>query len=108
VTTIFFEELVSPKSPSRSPRGRATATVLTPARGRPETGDYVTAMRENLGTLRTAARLLVSRATASRSSPAARLVAYDGRTALRDVDVAGGRRRGRRRLGANGPARAPW
>ena len=55
VTTIFFEELVSPKvAESLAREVGATATVLTPLEGAPETGDYVTAMRENLATLRTA------------------------------------------------------
>ena len=55
VTTIFFEELVSPKvAESLAREVGATATVLSPLEGAPETGDYVTAMRENLDTLRTA------------------------------------------------------
>ena len=55
VTTIFFEELVSPKvAESLAREVGATATVLSPLEAGPETGDYVTAMRENLGTLRTA------------------------------------------------------
>lgn len=55
VTTIFFEELVSPKvAESLAREVGATATVLTPREGAPETGDYVTAMQENLATLRTA------------------------------------------------------
>jgi zinc transport system substrate-binding protein len=55
VTTIFFEELVSPKvAESLAREVGATATVLTPLEGAPETGDYLTAMRENLTTLRTA------------------------------------------------------
>lgn len=55
VTTIFFEELVSPKvAESLAREVGATATVLSPLEGAPETGDYVTAMRENLATLRTA------------------------------------------------------
>jgi zinc transport system substrate-binding protein len=55
VTTIFFEELVSPKvAESLAREVGATATVLTPLEGAPETGDYVTAMRDNLATLRTA------------------------------------------------------
>ncbi len=55
VTTIFFEELVSPKvAESLAREVGATATVLSPLEGAPETGDYVTAMRDNLATLRTA------------------------------------------------------
>ncbi len=55
VTTIFFEELVSPKVAEALAREvGATATVLSPLEGAPETGDYVTAMRDNLATLRTA------------------------------------------------------
>jgi zinc transport system substrate-binding protein len=55
VTTIFFEELVSPKvAESLAREVGATATVLSPLEGAPETGDYLTAMRENLATLRTA------------------------------------------------------
>lgn len=55
VTTIFFEELVSPKvAESLAREVGATATVLSPLEGAPDTGDYVSAMRENLATLRTA------------------------------------------------------
>jgi len=55
VTTIFFEELVSPRvAESLAREVGATAAVLSPLEGAPETGDYVTAMRENLATLRTA------------------------------------------------------
>ena len=55
VTTIFFEELVSPAvAESLAREVGAEATVLTPLEGAPETGDYVTAMRDNLATLRTA------------------------------------------------------
>lgn len=55
VTTIFFEELVSPKvAESLAREVGAQATVLSPLEGAPETGDYVTAMRQNLATLRTA------------------------------------------------------
>ena len=55
VTTIFFEELVSPKvAESLAREVGATATVLSPLEGAPEAGDYVTAMRDNLATLRTA------------------------------------------------------
>ena len=55
VTTIFFEELVSPKvAESLAREVGATATVLTPLEGAPGTGDYADAMRANLATLRTA------------------------------------------------------
>jgi zinc transport system substrate-binding protein len=55
VTTIFFEELVSPKvAESLAREVGAEATVLTPLEGAPESGDYVSAMQENLATLRTA------------------------------------------------------
>ena len=55
MTTIFFEELVSPKvAESLAREVGATATVLSPLEGAPETGDYGTAMRDNLATLRTA------------------------------------------------------
>lgn len=55
VTTIFFEELVSPKvAESIAREVGAEAAALTPLEGPPETGDYVTAMRSNLEVLRTA------------------------------------------------------
>ena len=55
VTTIFFEELVSPKvAESLAREVGAAAALLSPIEGAPETGDYVSAMRENLATLRTA------------------------------------------------------
>ncbi len=55
VTTIFFEELVSPKvAESLAREVGATATVLSPLEGAPERGDYVSAMQQNLTTLRTA------------------------------------------------------
>ena len=55
VTTIFFEELVSPKVAEALAREvGATATVLSPLEGPPEEGDYLTAMRQNLERLRTA------------------------------------------------------
>ena len=55
VTTIFFEELVSPRTAESLAREvGATATVLSPLEGPPEQGDYFTAMRSNLQTLRTA------------------------------------------------------
>lgn len=55
VTTIFFEELVSPKvAESLAREVGAEATELFPLEGAPETGDYLTAMQANLATLRTA------------------------------------------------------
>lgn len=55
VTTIFFEELVSPKTAeSLASEVGATAAVLSPLESPPEQGDYVTAMRANLDALRTA------------------------------------------------------
>ena len=55
VTTIFFEDLASPKvAESLAREVGAEATVLSPLEGAPETGDYVTAMQANLATLRTA------------------------------------------------------
>ncbi|MBO3750384.1 zinc ABC transporter substrate-binding protein [Streptosporangiaceae bacterium NEAU-GS5] len=57
VTTIFTEELVSPKVAEVLAKevGAATA-VLNPIESRPEQGDYVSAARENLTTLRKALR----------------------------------------------------
>ncbi|MFE9958405.1 metal ABC transporter substrate-binding protein [Micromonospora sp. NPDC005299] len=54
-TTIFFETLVSPKIAETVARevGAKTA-VLDPIEGRPADGDYLSAMRANLQTLRTA------------------------------------------------------
>ena len=55
VTTVFFEELVSPKvAESLAAEVGATATVLSPLEGPPEDGDYLSAMRTNLSSLRTA------------------------------------------------------
>lgn len=55
VTTIFFEELVSPKvARSLAREVGAEAVVLSPVEGPPESGDYFSAMRDNLRTLRTA------------------------------------------------------
>lgn len=55
VTTIFFEDLVSPKvAESLAREVGAQAVVLSPLEGAPDNGDYLTAMRENLATLRTA------------------------------------------------------
>jgi len=54
-TTIFFEELVSPKVAEQLAREvGAKANVLSPLEGPPQTGDYLSAMRVNLATLRTA------------------------------------------------------
>jgi zinc transport system substrate-binding protein len=55
VTTIFFEELVSPRvAESLAREVGATAEVLSPLEGGPQEGDYLTAMRANLDALRTA------------------------------------------------------
>ena len=55
VTTIFFEESVSPKvAESLAREVGATATVLSPLELAPESGDYLSAMRTNLEQLRTA------------------------------------------------------
>ena len=55
VTTVFFEELVSPRTAESLAREvGATAQVLSPLESAPEDGDYFTAMRTNLATLRTA------------------------------------------------------
>jgi zinc transport system substrate-binding protein len=55
VTTIFFEELVSPRVAEQLAREvGATAEVLSPLEGPPDDGDYLTAMRTNLDALRTA------------------------------------------------------
>jgi zinc transport system substrate-binding protein len=55
VTTVFFEELVSPKVAQALAREiGAKAEVLDPLETAPETGDYLSAMRTNLATLRTA------------------------------------------------------
>ena len=55
VTTIFFEDLVSPRTAQSLARDvGARAVVLSPLEGPPETGDYLSAMRANLATLRTA------------------------------------------------------
>ncbi len=55
VTTIFFEELVSPRTAESLAREvGAKAVVLSPLEGPPGTGDYLTGMRANLATLRTA------------------------------------------------------
>ena len=55
VTTIFFEELVSPAvAETLADEVGAEAVVLSPLEGAPETGDYFTQMRADLATLRTA------------------------------------------------------
>lgn len=55
VTTIFFEELVSPKvAESLAREVGADARMLSPLEGPPESGDYFSAMRENLTSLQTA------------------------------------------------------
>lgn len=55
ITTIFTEELVSPKTAQAlaSETGAATA-VLSPIESQPESGDYLSAMKTNLKELRTA------------------------------------------------------
>jgi zinc transport system substrate-binding protein len=55
VTTVFFEESVSPAvAESLAREVGATATVLSPLELAPESGDYLSAMRDNLERLRTA------------------------------------------------------
>ncbi|HVF20240.1 MAG TPA: metal ABC transporter substrate-binding protein [Mycobacteriales bacterium] len=55
VTTIFFEDLVSPKvAESLAREVGAVAKVLSPLESPPESGDYLTAMRANLTALRAA------------------------------------------------------
>ena len=55
VTTIFFEELVSPRTArALAAEVGAKTAVLSPLEGPPEDGDYFTAMRANLAALRTA------------------------------------------------------
>ncbi|MFC3500766.1 metal ABC transporter substrate-binding protein [Micromonospora krabiensis] len=54
-TTIFFETLVSPKvAETIAAEVGAKTAVLDPIEGGPADGDYLTAMRANLQTLRTA------------------------------------------------------
>ncbi|MFU8851920.1 metal ABC transporter substrate-binding protein [Micromonospora sp. SL1-18] len=54
-TTIFFETLVSPKVAETVARAVGAKTaVLDPIEGAPADGDYLSAMRTNLQTLRTA------------------------------------------------------
>ena len=53
VTTIFFEELVSPRvAESLAREVGAQTAVLSPLEGPPDDGDYLDAMRTNLETLR--------------------------------------------------------
>ncbi len=55
VTTIFFEELVSPAvAQTLADEVGAAAVELSPLEGAPDSGDYFTQMRANLATLRTA------------------------------------------------------
>lgn len=55
VTTIFFEELVSPAvAESLADEVGARAVELDPLEGAPRSGDYFSQMRENLSTLRSA------------------------------------------------------
>lgn len=55
VTTIFFEELVSPKvAEALASEVGAKAVDLSPLEGKPDDGDYLTQMRANLVTLQTA------------------------------------------------------
>ncbi|MFC4529422.1 metal ABC transporter substrate-binding protein [Sphaerisporangium dianthi] len=55
VTTIFTEELLSPKvSAVLAKEIGATTAVLNPIESRPPSGDYLSAARENLSVLRTA------------------------------------------------------
>ena len=55
VTTIFFEETVSPKvAEALAAEVGAQAAVLSPLETRPEGGDYLTGMRADLEALRTA------------------------------------------------------
>jgi zinc transport system substrate-binding protein len=51
-TTIFFESLVSPRvAEAIAAETRAVTAVLDPVEGRPDGGDYLTAMRANLAAL---------------------------------------------------------
>ena len=55
VTTIFFEELVSPAvAQALASEVGAQAVELSPLEGAPESGDYLTQMRSNLKTLQAA------------------------------------------------------
>lgn len=54
-TTIFTEELVSPKTAEAlATETGATTAVLSPVESKPSTGDYISAMQDNLTALRTA------------------------------------------------------
>lgn len=54
-TTVFFEQLVSPRLAEQLAREvGARAEVLDPLETAPQRGDYITAMRDELGTLRPA------------------------------------------------------
>lgn len=55
VTTVFFEELLSPRTAESLAREiGASVEVLDPLEGPPDGGDYLTAMRGNLAALRAA------------------------------------------------------
>ena len=55
VTTVFFEDLVSPAvARSLADDVGARAVQLSPLEGPPESGDYLTEMRRTLSVLRTA------------------------------------------------------
>lgn len=55
VTTIFFEDLVSPKTAEAlADEVGARAQVLSPIESKPKSGDYLTQMRANLSALRAA------------------------------------------------------
>ena len=55
VTTVFFEETVSPRVSEQLAREvGARAEVLSPLEAPPEDGDYLTAMRANLAALQEA------------------------------------------------------
>ena len=55
VTTVFFEDLVSPKTAESLAREvGAKAVVLSPLESKPEGGDYLTGMRADLAALRDA------------------------------------------------------
>ena len=54
-TTIFTEELLSPKTAEAlAEETGASTAVLSPLESKPESGDYISAMEENLKELRTA------------------------------------------------------
>lgn len=55
VTTVFFEELLSPRTAESLAREiGASVEVLDPLEGPPDDGDYLTTMRANLAALRSA------------------------------------------------------